>query len=138
MKLFNVLKIRYSNNRFPIVEYLCSKNNKDNKKKLEEKEIRNALEKFKKLELAIKARKAEYLCSKNNVDEKKPLKRKKTIDPQDTKEANKIQFKISGEVDDFTEKLEEYQEKMRKTQGQTPRYIYSFYYHKSKHSKSFL
>ena len=52
----------------------------------------------------------------NNVDEKKPLKRKKTIDPQDTKEANKIQFKISGEVDDFTEKLEEYQEKMRKTQ----------------------
>jgi len=68
--LQNFEKIRYSNNRFPIVEYLCSKNNKDNKKKLEEKEIRNALEKFKKLELAIKARKAEeileYLEEDNN------------------------------------------------------------------------
>ena len=56
---------------------------------------------------------------KDSKSIKRKSKRKKTIDPQDTIEANNIQFEISGEVieiNDTKEKLEEYQEKMRKTQ----------------------
>ena len=50
---------------------------------------------------------------------KRKSKRKKTIDPQDTVEASNIQFEIAVEeieINDTKEKLEEYQEKMRKTQ----------------------
>ena len=50
---------------------------------------------------------------------KRKLKRKKTIDPQDTVEATNLQFLIEGkeiEIKETKEKLEEYQEKMRKTQ----------------------
>ena len=54
-----------------------------------------------------------------NVPVKRKLKRKKTIDPQDTVEATNLQFLIEGkeiEIKETKEKLEEYQEKMRKTQ----------------------
>ena len=60
-----------------------------------------------------------------NIIVKRSKKKKKTLDPKDTLEANRIQFKISGEkmememekeINDTKEKLEEYQEKMRKTQ----------------------
>ena len=55
----------------------------------------------------------------NNIAIKRNPKKKKTIDPQDTIEANHIEFKISAEnidINETKEKLEEYQEKMRKTQ----------------------
>ena len=45
------------------------------------------------------------------------LKKKKTIDPQDTVTAEHLSFKITEkEIKETKEKLEEYQEKMRKTQ----------------------
>ena len=50
----------------------------------------------------------------NKIEKKSLLKRKKTMDPQDTVEANNLEFKFSGE--EMNEKLEEFQEKMRKTQ----------------------
>ena len=59
------------------------------------------------------------LKSKIDVPKKRKLKRKGTIDPQDTVEANNMEFFIGEEeleLDETKEKLEEYQEKMRKTQ----------------------
>ena len=54
----------------------------------------------------------------DNIKLKRNSKRKKTIDPQDTAKANNMQFEISEkiEIKETKEKLEEYQEKMRKTQ----------------------
>ena len=56
----------------------------------------------------------------DKIPKRRTLKRKRTIDPQDTVEANNIQFEIRGEeefeISDTKDKLEEYQEKMRKTQ----------------------
>ena len=56
-----------------------------------------------------------------NTQKRKKFIRKTTIDPQDTREAHNIEFVINGEeieieINDTKEKLEEYQEKMRKTQ----------------------
>ena len=55
----------------------------------------------------------------NNSFKKTTLKRRKTLDPQNTVQAEHIQFVIAGDmmdIQDTKEKLEEYQEKMRKTQ----------------------
>ena len=56
----------------------------------------------------------------DKIPKRQTLKRKKTIDPQDTVEANNIQFEIRGEeeyeLSETKDRLEEYQEKMRKTQ----------------------
>ncbi len=55
----------------------------------------------------------------NNSFKKIPLKRRRTLDPQKTVKAEHIHFAIAGDVMDIQntqEKLEEYQEKMRKTQ----------------------
>ena len=54
----------------------------------------------------------------DNIKLKRNSKRKKTIDPQDTAKANNMQFEIAEkiEIKETKEKLEEYQEKMRKTQ----------------------
>ncbi len=52
--------------------------------------------------------------SKIKVPIKRKPRRKRTIDPQDTLETNNMQFFIGNE--ETKEKLEEYQEKMRKTQ----------------------
>ena len=55
-----------------------------------------------------------------NIDlpkRKSKLKRKRTLDPQDTIQANNIQFEFGKiEEKETLEKLEQYQEKMRKTQ----------------------
>ena len=56
---------------------------------------------------------------KDNSSPKRKLKRKNTIDPQDTVEANNIQFEIRGkeeEIKEAKDKLEEYIDKTRKTQ----------------------
>ena len=52
---------------------------------------------------------------------KRKLRRKRTIDPQDTNEANNMEFVINGseiqfKIKETQEKLEAYQDKMRKTQ----------------------
>ena len=54
------------------------------------------------------------LQSKIKIPIQRKPKRKRTIDPQDTLETNNMQFFIGNE--ETKEKLEEYQEKMRKTQ----------------------
>ena len=57
--------------------------------------------------------------SYEEIQLKRSENRKKTIDPQDTAQAEHINFEISTsslEIDNTKEKLEEYQEKMRKTQ----------------------
>ena len=53
-----------------------------------------------------------------DISKNKPkLKRKRTLDPDDTKQANNIQFEFGEKKEKETmEKLEKYQEKMRKTQ----------------------
>ena len=66
---------------------------------------------------SMKSEKNNEISSKDDKDKngKNKLKRKKTLDPQDTMEAKNIEFNISQQHE-ITEKLEEYQEKMRKTQ----------------------
>ena len=93
-------------------------------KEKEEKEENEGNEEIKKKD--EKNKKNEFSGLRSNtirfdkIPKRQTLKRKKTIDPQDTVEANNIQFEIKGEeefeISDTKDKLEEYQEKMRKTQ----------------------
>ena len=65
--------------------------------------------------------KKSILLGKMDNNNKRKLRRKRTIDPQDTNEANNMEFIINGseiqfKIKETQEKLEAYQEKMRKTQ----------------------
>ena len=94
-------------------------------KNLTTKNVRRGSFEEKKENIIIKGKKKDPFeirlqkIEKDSKSIKRKSKRKKTIDPQDTVEASSIQFEISAEeieINDTKEKLEEYQEKMRKTQ----------------------
>ena len=123
LKTGSLFKIRRHFNKKPNKSRFDKNNildrvNKDSKHKTSKNVRRGS---FREEEEIKEEEKSVDLQVKNDNRKKRKLKRKRTLDPQETNKAKQIKFAITGEelilgINNTNEKIEEYQEKMRKTQ----------------------
>ena len=125
LKTGSLFKIRRHFNKKPNkspLDNILEKSNKDSKHKTTKNVRRGSFREHQEIKeednsVDLQAKNIES----NDNRKKRKLKRKRTMDPQETNKVKQIKFDITGEKDELginntNEKIEEYQEKMRKTQ----------------------